>query len=349
MKQNPSRRAREEDFVKAGCPEALIKDKNSGKSDGACWRGRGLCLPAGFALIGLAAGAAAGSIRHIVDFFPVLQGMAAGSAAGWASGILLIRGLSVRPKERAWLWLNTALVYMLSLGAVLGILNRRPFSPPLSWLKDVMTGAEMEYFFGAPIFSWGIYGGAISGAWWVFFNALDSVFFFFAGLIMLGVVSGRNPASRQVKTGGAGRFLIIQCLVVILAFSALAVQTGLRNRGPYASYGARIAARERLTAFEGKYVFEDGKNILEASGRGGVFTVEASGHDSLFLRGEPEDSYYISISIEGRYFRGRLYRGKSLERVFLKFAEDGALLISARRPVPGGGRADIMLEARKIR
>ncbi len=285
--------------------------------------------------LAIATGAGTAFIRSITGFFPVLQGMFTGIAAGGASGLLL-KKTSPPPSERAWLWLNAFLTSTLVLGIVLDFFSAQPFSPPFSWLRNVLRGGETEYFFGAPIFSWGLYGGALSGPGWIFFNALDSVFFFFSGLITLGVSADKAKRPRKRSSAvAAKKFFLIQWGAIMLIFLAFSIMGA----------SGRLRAREALSSFEGRYLFSDGMNLLLPSGQGGSFTVEVSGHGSLALRSEPENNYYVSISKQGRYFQGRLYRGKSLERVFLKFSEGGRVLISARRKPPGGGKYDLILEA----
>ncbi len=317
----------------------------AGRAEAAGFPPASFCLK--FLCIALAAGAGAACIRYVTGFFPVLQGMFVGIASGGAAGLFLKKA-AASPGERAWLWLNILLTYTLALGILLSILHAQPFSPPLSWLKAVSRGGETEHFFGASIFSWGLYGGALSGAGWVFFNALDGIFFFFSGLIISGVTAGgaERPPGRE-KSCTAKTFFFLQWGIIILLFFGVSISGGVRNRLIYSGAGGRLRAREALSALEGRYAFSDGRDLLAPSGRGGSFTIEASGYDSLTLRGGPEENYFIAISKQGRYFPGRLYRGRSYERVFLKFSEDGRLLISGRRKSPGGGRTDLVMEARR--
>jgi hypothetical protein len=329
-------------------------------------------------LLAAAVGAAAGAARWAVGFIPGMQGMLTGGVLGWLAG-RRARREDVRiwgGGQRFWLWLNLTLTCALAGLAVLSVLRTPPLAGPLEWLGDVTGGYAREAFFGAraidPVH------GTLSGGWWIGFNVLDIVLFFFLGILVLGATVQRRlepgrktlddpprvgedaagiwaedndeeEPEEEVAPGGpfplphARRLFWIQWVV------AAAVLTGVHlgaGRSPAMRYDPSALAR--LQELTGRFAFDDGQGLLAPSGRGGAFTVQVWGGNGLFFRSEPDGEYGISLDGEGRDFRGRLYQGSRLIPVRARFAGDGqTLTLAGPVYVPGGSRVDGVVQARR--
>lgn len=137
-------------------------------------------------------GAVLGIFRADACALPGLAGMLAGGVAGYGAG-RLGRGDPLRFwtfGQRLWLALAAALVYggvqLLAAGAV----HATPADSPFYWIAEVAGGFLQEPFFsagqtGGVVFR--VYGGTLTGGWWIFFNLLDAELFVFLFLVSTGV------------------------------------------------------------------------------------------------------------------------------------------------------------------
>jgi hypothetical protein len=137
-------------------------------------------------LLAAAVGALAGAARWAVGFIPGIQGMLVGGVlAGLAGRRARLEDARLwGGGQRFWLWLNMLLTCGFVALATLSILQAPPLAGPLEWLADVAHGHASEPFFGVrainPIHA------LLGGGWWIGFNVLDLVLFFFLGLVVLG-------------------------------------------------------------------------------------------------------------------------------------------------------------------
>ncbi len=336
--------------------------KNSVEIDsggGLSWlfkRGLPLVLLAGVA------GVAVGCSRWAAGFVPGVQGMLVGGVLAWLAG----RWAGAEdahalwsPGQRFWLWLNVSLTCWLAAGATLSALHAPPLAEPLDWIGDVARGTASETFFGVRLYR--PVEGLLSGTGWIAFNVFDLALFFVLGLIVLGVVAEKrlgldgdeedteqDTATGLLQTAPPCRFsrrlCLIQWIAIALAFAGFQVR-----REPPMPIRFDPVAQARLRELTGRYVFDDGRRLLEPAGQGGAFSLDIYGGDGLIGLSEPDGRYVIRLDYDGRGFLGRIMRG-SPTPVYIRarFSKDGRQLTLAG-PTYRHGRelGEVVIEARR--
>jgi len=329
-----------------------ISDRQAGKRggrDGFAWSAK-RALP--LLLFSLGAGAVTAFLRAVTGFFPGMQGVLYGALLGWLAGRWMrgdARWLK-QPGERFWLWLNMLCCYLVALGLTLGALYAPPLSSPLNWLGAVAAGYAAEPFVGASMYN--PQSGLLQGWGWLLLNLLDTAFLFVAGLIVFGVVADRQArGAKRAKASGAGpgrdrraRLLFLALWGVVLPMGlGLAVyrQGSVKPRHDEGSWA-------RMQRLAGRYTFEDGRHLLGPVGQEGVFRVSLLARDGVLVRSEPEGVYGISLTGDGRNFRGTLQRGGSPVAVRARFSADGQRIIVSgpvfRQGIPAG---EVAVEAHR--
>lgn len=325
-------------------------ERDRGAGEQACGWIMKRALP--LLLFSVVVGGLTAFFRAITGFIPGMQGMLYGFLLGWPAGRWL-RGdalLLQQPGQRFWLWLNMLCCYMAALGVTLGALYAPPLTTPLQWLGAVMDGRAGEPFLGASLYN--PQSGVLRGWGWTLLNLLDVVFLFVFGLIALGVGIDKKTRGRAAGTASAGtparcrlakRLFLAQWGIVLLLVTGLAVH-GHRP----ASSPRDPAGWARMAKLAGRYRFEDGRTLLGQAGGEGFFAVSVRSSDSLFIRSEPDGIYGISLTGDGRDFRGTLQRAGSSVPVRVRFSADGEQ-VTVAGPVYRQGRpaGEVAVEARR--
>ena len=108
-------------------------------------------------------------------------------------------------------------------------------------------------------------------------------------------------------------------------------------------------AQARLRELTGRYVFDDGRHLLEPAGQSGAFTLKIYGGDGLIGVSEPAGRYILRLDFDGRDFRGRILRGSPTPvYVRSRFSKDGRQLTLAG-PIYRNGRdlGEVVVDARR--
>jgi len=329
-------------------------------------------------LLAIVVGVAAGGGRWATGFIPGVQGMLVGGVLAWLVGRWADRSDAPAlwsPGQRFWLWLNLSLTCYLAVLLTLSTLNAPPLAGPFHWIDNVTSGSASEGFFGARFYQ--PVEGLLSGAGWIAFNALDLILFFILGLIVLGVVvekrlgldgneedvgedleadaeQGTTSTTSTSTTVGspqtvstcrfARRLFLVQWIAIAVVFAGLQIR-----REPSLPIRFDPVAQARLRELTGRYVFDDGRHLLEPAGKSGAFTLKIYGGDGLIGVSEPAGRYILRLDFDGRDFRGRILRGSPTPvYVRSRFSKDGRQLTLAG-PIYNNGRdlGEVVVEARR--
>lgn len=255
--------------------------------------------------------AGVGLVRAQVSFLPGLSGLFVGALVGY---LITATSRRVPLRYRAgtnliWPALASAVLYVGVQHLVMGWHQASVVDSPLFWIREMFAGRGEEFYFSAGTSGafMRIQLGALSGGSWIFFNVLDTVFFF----CLCFVASLSASGGRVAKPSPAPMLAALAVLVSVtggyaLAWQLLEAAPPIRHRSP-AELRAELLAMGQATEMTGRWRFTAEDQRYRRSLMAEEFMVEPAGRGEY--RGTSLGQPYFRFSVAPRGRLGNSHSG----------------------------------------
>jgi hypothetical protein len=240
---------------------------------------------------------------------------------------------------------GTAMLYAVVTAVVVAIVKVGPAGVPMEWLNGVVRGFEGEYFAGTSVNSFQSVEGMISGAWWLFFVAVDALLFCFLYLVFLGVglsseAGGRlesvradlpiDVGSRPLGTVAFGVFLgaAVAAILFAVAWPSLTF-----------SGGDGAPARLSVAEIQGEWIFGEEAGFLGEGDEALRFTLSTGLGEELAAFSAVPSLYMIVLEPrrDGAYEGRLMMRGRGELPVLMRAAPGAEQLVLTVRGIDRSG------------